>query len=136
MNNSCVNTVDYNITGLTGDIRKDSFLLEPQRSEINAKTTNYTLALTDAGQTIRMTGSTAAQTITIDANGTVAMPIGTLIKITNSSSVSWTVAITTDTLTWNKDNTTGSRTLAAGAELVIHKVAATNWTCGGSALVT
>lgn len=100
------------------------------------KTTDYTMVLGDAGQTVRTTGSTAAQTITIPANGSVAYAIGTMIGIENDSSVSWSLAITTDTLTWSKDNTTGTRTLAAGASAVIHKTTATTWKVSGSALVT
>lgn len=100
------------------------------------KTEDYTMVLTDAGQTVRTTGSTAAQTLTIPANGSVAYPIGTLIGIENDSSVDWSLAITTDTMTWSKDNTTGTRTLAAGASAVLKKVTATGWKVAGSALVT
>jgi len=109
---------------------------EKNSSTVNGKTANYTLALADEGETIRMTGSTAAQTITIPANASIAFPVGTMIGIENDSSVDWSLAITTDTLTWSKDNTTGTRTLAAGASAVIHKVATTSWKVSGSALVT
>jgi hypothetical protein len=100
------------------------------------KTTDYTMVLGDAGQTVRTTGSTISQTITIPANSSVAYPIGTLIAGDNDSSVNWSLAITTDTLTWSKDNTTGTRTLAPGASYVIKKVTATAWKVAGSALVT
>lgn len=105
-------------------------------SIIRGKTTDYTMVLGDAGQTVRTTGSTAAQTITIPANASVAYPIGTLICIENDSSVDWSLAITTDTMTWSADNTTGTRTLGAGASAVIHKTTATTWKVAGSALVT
>jgi len=105
-------------------------------SIIRGVTSDDTMVLTDAGKTIRSTGSTAAQTITIPANGSVAYPIGTMIGIENDSSVDWSLAITTDTLTWSKDNTTGTRTLGAGASAVIKKVTATAWKVAGSALVT
>jgi len=105
-------------------------------SLIVAKTASYTMILTDAGQTVRFTGATASKVCTIPANSSVAYPIGTMIGITNDGSVTMTLAITTDTLTWGKDNTTGTRTLAAGADCVIHKTTATTWKINGSALVT
>lgn len=100
------------------------------------KATSYTMVLGDAGQLVRFTGATASKVCTIPANASVAYPIGTLIAITNDGSVTMTVAITTDTLTWGKDNTTGTRTLAAGADCVIMKTTATTWKINGSALVT
>lgn len=103
---------------------------------VRGVTSDDTMVLTDAGKTIRSTGSTAAQTFTIPANGSVAYPIGTMIGIENDSSVAWSLAITTDTMTWSKDNTTGTRTLAAGASAVVKKVTSTSWKVAGSALVT
>ena len=103
---------------------------------VRGVTSDDTMVLTDAGKTIRSTGSTGAQTFTIPANGSVAYPIGTMIGVENDSSVAWSLAITTDTMTWSKDNTTGTRTLAAGASAVIKKVTSTAWKVSGSALVT
>ena len=100
------------------------------------KTASYTMVLGDAGQVVRFTGSTASKVCTIPANASVAFPIGTMIGITNDGSVTMTLAITTDTMTWGKDNTTGTRTLAAGADCVILKTTATTWKVNGSALVT
>lgn len=105
-------------------------------SLILAKTASYTMILGDAGKTVRFTGATASKVCTIPANASVAYPIGTMIGVTNDGSVTMTIAITTDTLTWGKDNTTGTRTLAAGADCVIHKTTATTWKINGSALVT
>ncbi len=82
---------------------------------VRGVTSDDTMVLGDAGKTIRSTGSTGSQTFTIPANSSVAYPIGTLIGIENDSSVAWSLAITSDTMTWSKDNTTGTRTLAAGA---------------------
>ena len=100
------------------------------------KTASYPLVLGDAGQVVRFTGATASKVCTIPANASVAFPIGTMIGITNDGSVTMTLAITTDTMTWGKDNTTGTRTLAAGADCVILKTTATTWKINGSALVT
>ena len=156
-NIACTNTTDLNLTGVTtlqagtvdadfdaitatsyGGIAEADLVDEQTKnsSTVNGKTANYTLALTDEGETIRMTGSTASQTITIPANASIAFPVGTLICIQNDASVSWSLAITTDTLTWAEDNTTGTRTLAAGATAVIQKVASTSWKVAGSSLVT
>ena len=100
------------------------------------KTASYTMVLGDAGQVVRFTGATASKVCTIPANASVAFPIGTMIGITNDGSATMTLAITTDTMTWGKDNTTGTRTLAAGADCVILKTTATTWKVNGSALVT
>lgn len=97
-----------------------------------SKTASYTLALADAGHHVYLTGSTAAQTVTIPANGSAAFPIGTTISIVNAATVSWTVPITTDTLTLAGGTTTGTRTLAVGAVATCIKVAATSWYISGA----
>jgi hypothetical protein len=100
----------------------------------NSKTASYTLALTDAGKDIYITGTTAAQTITIPANGSVAFPVGSMIQITNDSNQNWSIAITTDTLLWSPSNTTGTRTLAAGGQATVRKVSSTRWWISGVGL--
>lgn len=127
-----VRTATPNELWFTDDAGND-FGITPSVAE---KTASYTLALTDSGHVIRFTGATGSKVCTIPANASVAFPIGTMIGITNDGSVTMTVAITTDTLTWGKDNTTGTRTLAAGADCVILKTTATTWKINGSALVT
>ena len=97
-----------------------------------SKTASYTLALADSGHHVYLTGSTAAQSVTIPANASVAFLIGTTISIVNGSSVTWTVPITTDTMTLAGGTTTGTRTLAVGAVATIIKVAATAWYISGS----
>jgi len=119
------------VTELTGDQVRT--MLHPT---VAGKTASYQLVLADQDDTIRFTGATASKVCTIPANGTVAFPIGTYVGITNDGTVNMTVAITTDTLTWGKDNTTGTRTLAPGADCVIFKTTATTWKINGSALVT
>ena len=97
-----------------------------------SKTASYTLALADSGHHVYLTGSTAAQSVTIPANASVAFPIGTTISIVNGASVTWTVPITTDTLTLAGGTTTGTRTLAVGAVATCIKVTATAWYISGS----
>lgn len=104
-------------------------------SQIRGKTASYTLVPADAEQTIRFTGSTASKVLTIPASSTI-FPLGAMICVHNDGSVDMTIAITTDTLTWSKDNTTGTRTLAPGATAVLQNVVATSWKISGSALVT
>ena len=97
-----------------------------------SKTASYTLALADAGHHVYLTGSTAAQTVTIPSNGSAAFPIGTTISIVNGASVTWTVPITTDTLTLAGGTTSGTRTLAVGAVATIIKVTSTAWYISGA----
>lgn len=100
----------------------------------NARTTSYTLALADAGKDIYISGATAAQTITIPANGSVPFPTGTILQITNDSNQNWSIAITTDTLLWSPNNVTGTRTLAAAGQVTIRKVTSTRWWISGVGL--
>ncbi len=109
-----------------------SQLLDPSISTINTQNANYTLVLGDKGKTIHKISGGAGETITIPANSSVAFPIGTLVCIQNDGGGTLTVAITTDTLTWAEDNTTGSRVIADGGLLLIHKLIATGWKCAGS----
>lgn len=97
-------------------------------------TASKTLALTDAGKQQYITGTTAAQTITIPANGSVAFPIGTIIPILNDSNQNWSIAITTDTLLWTPSGGTGTRTLAASGFATLQKVTATRWWISGTGL--
>jgi hypothetical protein len=97
-------------------------------------TASKTLALTDAGKQQYITGTTAAQTVTIPANASVAFPIGTIIPILNDSNQSWSIAITTDTLVWTPSAGTGTRTLAAGGFATLQKVTATRWWISGTGL--
>lgn len=99
-----------------------------------AITTNRTLALTDAGKDIYITGTTAAQTVTIPANASIAFPVGSMVQITNDSNQNWSIAITSDTLFWSPNNTTGTRTLAAGGQATVRKVSATRWWISGVGL--
>jgi len=98
------------------------------------KTANFTLTMADLFGEIYITGTTAAQTITIPANASVAAPIGAFAVITNDSNQNWSIAITTDTLLWSPNNTTGTRTLAAGGSATVRKVTATRWWISGTGL--
>lgn len=100
----------------------------------NNITANYTLVIGDVIKEIYITGTTAAQTVTIPANASVAFPVGTVIQITNDSNQSWSVAITSDTLFWTPSGGTGTRTIAAGSKAIIEKKTATRWWISGNSI--
>jgi hypothetical protein len=90
--------------------------------------------LSDRGQTVGFTGANAGQTMTIPANGAVAYPIGTLLGWDNDGVNPFSIAITTDTLIFADDASTGTRSLAAGGAAVAQKIAATRWKIAGAGL--
>jgi hypothetical protein len=99
----------------------------------SATATTATLTISDAGKHIYVT--TASQTITIPANGTVSYPIGTTITfIAGSSATTVLIAITTDTMRLAGGALTGTRTLAANGMATAVKVAATTWYINGTGL--
>lgn len=109
-------------------------LLDPSMSQFNNQVGNYTAVIGDKGKTIGFTGAVAAQTFTIPANASVAYVIGTFLAFDNNGSVPISIAITTDTLIFADDGTTGTRTLAAGGFAVAQKIAATTWKIAGRQL--
>jgi hypothetical protein len=114
---------------LTSTAKSVGYLGLPQ----SATSTSATLAIGDAGKHIYVT--TASQTITIPANGTVAYPIGTTITfIAGSSATTVSIAIATDTMRLAGGALTGTRTLAANGMATAVKVAATTWYINGTGL--
>jgi len=107
------------------------FLEIPQ----NIQNVAYQLVLSDSGKHIYHSDGTA-RTYTIPANGAVAFPIGTAVTFVNDASagVNVTIAITTDTLYFAVDGTTGSRILARYGIATVLKVSATRWTISGTGL--
>jgi hypothetical protein len=109
------------------------YLNIPQNSQGAA----YTLVLADAGKHIyRPTSDTTARTWTLPANASVAYPIGTSITFINDggNATNVTIAITTDTLFWAYDGTTGSRTLSRYGVATAIKVTSTRWVISGVGL--
>lgn len=102
-----------------------------QGSPANVQNGNYGIVLTDCGKTI-MKQSGAGNTITIPANGTIAIPIGSIIAIDNDSGSSVSVSITTDVLELAGAGTTGTRTLSDNGCCTLQKIAATKWRISGS----
>jgi hypothetical protein len=98
----------------------------------NSTTTGaYSVVAADAGKHIY---STATRTVTLPANGSIALPIGTAITFISGAGATTTIAITTDTMILVGPGTTGSRTLAAHGMATAIKVAATTWYISGNGL--
>lgn len=100
----------------------------------NSQSAAYTTVLSDAGKHIyHPTSDNNARTFTIDSNANVAYPIGTAITFVNDKNT-LTIAITSDTLVWAKDGSTGSRTLAENGMATALKVTSTRWIISGEGL--
>ncbi len=98
----------------------------------NSQTASYIMVSGDANNVIYMNCATAC-TLTIPANATVAYAVPTHVDIyVDPASAVVTLAITSDTLTLSPVNTTGSRSLAAGAIARINKYATTKWNVTGT----
>lgn len=100
----------------------------------NSQSANYTTVLTDRGKHIyHPTSDDNPRTFTIDSNANVAYPIGTAITFVNDQNTV-TIAITSDTLVWAEDGSTGSRTLAENGIATAIKVTSTRWIISGTGL--
>lgn len=97
----------------------------------NTQNGNYTLVLADRGKVIYKASGGAGETITIPANGSVAFPVGTIIRIVNNGGGALSIAITTDTLSLAGAGTTGTRTLSDHGVAVLEKVSSTEWFISG-----
>jgi hypothetical protein len=100
----------------------------PQNS---ATTGAYGIVAADAGTHIY---SSATRTVTIPANATIAMPVGSTIVFVAASGTTVTIAITSDTLYLAGLGTTGSRTLAAFGMATAVKITSTTWIISGNGL--
>lgn len=78
--------VDYIDWRVVGGVEQFYAVVDGQEQIIatdprpNEQTGNYTLALSDAARTVEMNAS-GATTLTVPPNGTVALPIGTIIEV-------------------------------------------------------
>ena len=98
----------------------------------NASTTGtYPVVAADAGTHIY---SSATRTVTIPANATIAMPIGSTLVFIAGSGATVTIAITSDTMYLAGPGTTGSRTLAPFGMATAVKITATSWIISGNGL--
>lgn len=100
----------------------------------NSQSTNYTTVMADRGKHVyHPTSDDNPRTFTIDSNANVAYPIGTAITFVNDQNT-LTIAITSDTLVWAEDGSTGSRTLAENGMATAIKVTSTRWIISGTGL--
>lgn len=100
----------------------------------NSQSADYTGVLADRGKHIyHPTSDDNPRTFTIPANASVAYPIGTAITFINDQNTV-TIAITSDTLVWAEDGSTGSRTLAENGIATAIKVTSTRWLISGTGL--
>jgi hypothetical protein len=111
-------------TGTTGF----GYMGLPQNS---ATTGAYGVVAADAGTHIY---SSATRTITIPANATIAMPVGSTVVFIAGPGATVTIAITTDTMYLAGAGTTGSRTLAAFGMATAVKITSTSWIISGNGL--
>jgi hypothetical protein len=118
------------VTSVANSAASFGYLGVPQ----NAQSASYTVQLSDVGKQIYMT--TASTTVTIPANATLPLPIGSMIVVTTGPSASSvSVAVTTDTMYWmGTSGTSGTRTLAAYSTCSLIKVASTTWYISGIGL--
>jgi hypothetical protein len=93
-------------------------------------TSDASVSLGTAGGFVYYTGA-GGHTLTIPANGSVAMPVGTVISFFNNGSGSFSIAITTDVLIWAGPGSTGTRTIALYGQGVLTKIASNAWTVSG-----
>ena len=122
-----------NVPVFTDDTGVDQ-IIDPSISEINVQNGNYTTVIGDKGKTISKESGDAGETFTIDSHANVPYKNGTFIAFNNDGGDDLTIAITSDTLVWADDNSTGSRTLADGGYAVAQKVAQTTWKIAGKQL--
>ena len=100
----------------------------------NSQSSDYTLALTDAGKQIfHPSADTTARTFTIPSNSSVPFDVGVAVSIINQNAAGViTIAITTDVMRLAGVGSTGSRSLAANGIATIVKVTSTEWIISGT----
>lgn len=128
----------------TGKLIQDSSLTLPDdaaTTEVgymnvpqNSQSADYTLVIADRGKHIyHPTSDDNPRTWTIPANASVAYAIGTVLTFVNDQNTI-TIAITSDTLVWAEDGSTGSRDLAENGLATAIKVTSTRWIISGTGL--
>lgn len=100
----------------------------------NSQSADYAAVIADRGKHLfHPVGDNNPRTFTIPANASVAFPVGTAITFVNKINV-LSIAITSDTLTWAEDSTTGTRALAANGIATALKITTTEWLISGTGL--
>lgn len=111
------------------DVRVNSAFVGNLPVEINTQVgTSYTVVASDVGKLISM-GNASANTLTIPANASLALPIGSQIFVLQSGTGQTTVAVTSDTLSIATSFTAKLAERYSVAALT--KVGSTQWVLNG-----
>ena len=101
---------------------------------LNSKSTNYTLIISDSGKAIFHPSTDASsRNFTLPADSSVPFQLGTAITFINRGGAV-SIQITTDTLIFAGDGSTGTRTLATNGIATAIKLTATEWIISGVGL--
>lgn len=118
--------------GPSGSNGTDGIAVYPQ----NIQSGNYTLALSDAGKHI-YSSNTAAQTITIPTNSSVAFPIGSVITIVNMGTNPITLGISgVSIFPIGSLTALSSARIGSGAPMQLIKTATNSWNILSGSTVT
>ena len=101
----------------------------------NTQNGNYTLALTDQGGSVYHSSGTP-HTYTIPTNASVAMPVGAVVLVRNTTSAG-NVTISPAggvTLNWVGQSSTGNRTMSANSQGLLYQESANTWTISGAGI--
>lgn len=96
--------------------------------DVNTRTANYTLVLTDAGNYVRM-NVVGANTLTVPKNSAVAFPVGTVIHLRQAGAGQTTVSPVDGDVTINTPESYSLRKQGSSASLI--KVATDTWDLSG-----
>lgn len=101
---------------------------------LNSQSTNYTLIISDSGKAIfHPSTDPSARNFIIPANSSVPFQLGTAITFINRGG-DVVIQITSDTLIFAGDGSTGNRTLAPNGIATAVKLTATEWIISGVGL--
>jgi hypothetical protein len=101
---------------------------------LSSHSADYPIVVADRGTAhLHPAADNNPRTFTIPANGSVPFALGTAITFVNKINI-LSIAITTDTLTWAEDGTTGTRSLAANGIATALKITTTEWLISGTGL--
>lgn len=95
------------------------------QSITNDTTTTYNFVLVDTNNIVTLDNAAAVAAI-LPANGTIAIPVGSKIRVFNKGAGVVTLSVTTDTI----NTGTGGLTMAQYDTRLLHKIAATEWIVG------
>lgn len=96
-------------------------------SPSNAQTANYTLVLSDAGKTVRMSNS-SARTITIPPNSSVAFPVDTVVNFETVGTGACTIAAGSGVTLRSRN---GLKLAGQYAVATAHKIGTNEWILAG-----